>query len=200
MKSQSNDGQSGFSDEELIENYLDGETVYKGSFFNVQKDRIRLPDGGVATREYIRHPGAVVVLPLFDDGTVLVERQFRYPLNRIFIEFPAGKIDKGEDKLACAKRELEEETGYRASDWRFVTTIHNAIGYSDEQLFIYLARNPEAGDAHPDEEEFIQTFRLPVAALLEWVRTGKVTDVKTVIGAFWLEKIVGGQWSAQKIV
>ncbi len=200
MKNQSNNSQSGFSDEELIEKYLDGEAVYKGSFFNVQKDRIRLPDGGIATREYIRHPGAVVILPLFDDGTVLVERQFRYPLNRIFIEFPAGKIDQGEDTLICAKRELEEETGYRASDWKFVTTIHNAIGYSDERLFVYLARNLEAGAVHLDDEEFIQTFRLPVGELLEWVRMGKVTDVKTVIGAFWLEKIVAGQWEAQKIV
>ena len=174
MKNQSNNSQSGFSDEELIEKYLDGEAVYKGSFFNVQKDRIRLPDGGIATREYICHPGAVVIL--------------------------AGKIDQGEDTLICAKRELEEETGYRASDWKFVTTIHNAIGYSDERLFVYLARNLEAGAVHLDDEEFIQTFRLPVGELLEWVRMGKVTDVKTVIGAFWLEKIVAGQWEAQKIV
>ena len=200
MKNQLNNDQSGFSDAELIEKYLDGEAVYEGSFFNVQKDRIRLPNGGIATREYIHHPGAVVILPLFDDGTVLLERQFRYPLNRIFIEFPAGKIDKGEERLVCAKRELEEETGYTAAEWQFVTTIHNAIGYSDERLFIYLARNLQAGTVHLDDEEFIQTFRLPVTELLEWVRSGKVTDVKTVIGAFWLEKIVGGQWKAEKIV
>ena len=131
----------GFEDSDLIETYLDGETVYRGSFFNVEKDRVCLPNGAIATREYIRHPGAVVILPLFDDGTVLLERQFRFPVNRIFLEFPAGKIDKGEDTLDSAKRELKEETGYSASNWQYVTTIHNAIGYSDEQLIVYLAKD-----------------------------------------------------------
>ena len=200
MNDQSITHPSGFSDADLTETELDGEIVYEGSFFRVRKDRVRLPDGGVATREYIRHPGAVVILPLFDDGTVLVERQFRYPVKRIFIEFPAGKIDRGEDRLASAKRELEEETGYTASSWQFVTTIHNAIGYSDDALSIYLARGLHAGAARLDDEEFIQTFRIPVTELLDWVRTGQVTDVKTVIGAFWLEKIANGQWDAEKIV
>lgn len=200
MTNQLKSGMPDFSDEALTETELDAETVYKGGFFNVQKDRVRLPNGGVSTREYIRHPGAVVILPLFDDGTVLLERQFRYPLKRVFIEFPAGKIDSGEAWLESAKRELEEETGYTASDWRYVTTIHNAIGYSDEQLLIYLARGLKAGAVHLDEEEFIQTFRLPVAELLDWVRAGKITDVKTVIGAFWLEKIVSGQWDTEKMV
>ena len=135
----------GFEDSDLIETYLDGETVYRGSFFNVEKDRVCLPNGAIATREYIRHPGAVVILPLFDDGTVLLERQFRFPVNRIFLEFPAGKIDKGEDTLDSAKRELKEETGYSASNWQYVTTIHNAIGYSDEQLIVYLAKDLQAG-------------------------------------------------------
>lgn len=200
MTNQLKIGMPDFSDEALTEAELDAETVYKGGFFNVQKDRVRLPNGGVSTREYIRHPGAVVILPLFDDGTVLLERQFRYPLKRVFIEFPAGKIDSGEAWLESAKRELEEETGYTASDWRYVTTIHNAIGYSDEQLLIYLARGLKAGAVHLDEEEFIQTFRVPVAELLDWVRAGKITDVKTVIGAFWLEKIVSGQWDTEKMV
>lgn len=200
MTNQLKNGMPDFPDEALTETELDAETVYKGGFFNVQKDRVRLPNGGVSTREYIRHPGAVVILPLFDDGTVLLERQFRYPLKRVFIEFPAGKIDSGEAWLESAKRELEEETGYTASDWRYVTAIHNAIGYSDEQLLIYLARGLKAGAVHLDEEEFIQTFRVPVAKLLDWVRAGKITDVKTVIGAFWLEKIVSGQWDTEKMV
>lgn len=198
--SQSKNDVSGLADSDLTETRLDGETVYRGSFFNVQKDNVRLPDGGLATREYIRHPGAVVILPLFDDGTVLLERQYRYPVGQIFIEFPAGKIDRGEDRFSCAKRELEEETGYTATNWQFVGTIHNAIGYSDEHLFIYLAQNLKAGPSRPDDEEFVQPFRLPVSTLLAWVKTGKVTDVKTVIGAFWLEKIVNGQWEAEKIV
>lgn len=189
----------GLSDSDLIETYMDGETVYRGSFFNVEKDRVRLPDGEMAIREYIRHPGAVVILPLFDDGTVLLERQFRFPVNRIFLEFPAGKIDRGEETLDSAKRELAEETGYTASDWYYVTTIHNAIGYSDEQLVVYLAKGLHAGKARPDEEEFVQTFKAPVSGLLEWVRSGTITDVKTVIGTFWLEKIVNDQWEVKKL-
>lgn len=190
----------GLPDSGLIETYLDGETVYHGSFFNVRKDKVRLPDGAVATREYIQHPGAVVILPLFDDGTVLLERQFRFPLNRIFLEFPAGKIDRGENTLTSAKRELEEETGYTASNWQYVTTIHNAIGYSNEQLIIYLARDLQAGNARLDEEEFVQTFKVTVPQLLDWVKNGTITDVKTVIGTFWLEKIVSNQWDAEKVV
>ena len=127
-------------DAHLKESKVDGQLVYEGHFLKVQRDTIQLPDGKHAIREHIRHPGAVVILPLFDDGSVLLERQFRYPLDQVFIEFPAGKIDAGEDHLACAKRELQEETGYTATDWQFVCTIHNAIAYSDEHLDIYLAR------------------------------------------------------------
>jgi len=135
-----------------------------------------------------------VILPLFKDGSVLLERQFRFPANGIFLEFPAGKIDKGEDLLAAAKRELKEETGYTASSWQYLTTIHNALGYSDERLMIYLARDLLEGDAELDEEEFVQTFKTSVPQLLEWVKNGTITDVKTVIGSFWLEKIVNDQW------
>jgi ADP-ribose pyrophosphatase len=166
-------------DKHLRETRLDGELAYDGGFLKVRRDRIALPDGAETHREFIRHPGAVVILPLFEDGSVLLERQFRYPLDRVFIEYPAGKIDPGEDPLACAKRELQEETGYTASDWHFVCTIHNAIAYSDEHLDLYLARG----------------FRASVPEMLEKVRSGAVTDVKTVIGTFWLEKIIAGTWS-----
>lgn len=182
-------------DTHLKETRLDGELAYDGGFLKVTRDRIALPDGAETHREFIRHPGAVVILPLFDDGSVLLERQFRYPLDRVFIEYPAGKIDPGEDPLACAKRELQEETGYTASDWHFLCTIHNAIAYSDEHLNLYLARGLTAGEAQLDDGEFLETFRASVPEMLEKVRNGEVTDVKTVIGTFWLEKILDGRWS-----
>lgn len=178
----------------LKESKLEGKVVYNGDLLTVQRDVIRLPNGKTATREFIRHPGAVVVLPVFDDGSVLAERQFRYPLDQVFIEFPAGKIDPDEDPLACAKRELQEETGYTARDWKFVCTIHNAIAYSDEHLEIFLARGLTAGECKLDEGEFLDPFKTTVPEMLQWIREGKVTDVKTVIGTFWLEKILSGAW------
>lgn len=183
-------------DKHLRETRVDGREVYDGHFLKIQSDTVDLPNGKRATREYIRHPGAVVILPLFDDGSLLLERQFRYPLDRVFVEFPAGKIDPGEEPLECAKRELAEETGYTATTWNFVCTIHNAIAYSNEHLDIYLARGLTEGERKLDDGEFLDTFRLPAGELLQWVREGKVTDVKTIIGAFWIEKILSGQWSA----
>ncbi len=191
--------QKRFADADLIEARMDGQTVYSGSFFRIEKDQVRLPDGASAFREFMRHPGAAAVIPLFEDGTVLLERQFRYPMNRIFIELPAGKIDRGEHSLETARRELEEETGYVADEWYFVTTIHNAIGYSDEHIDLYLAKGLRKGTAHLDAEEFIQSFRMPASELVDGVRQGRITDVKTVVGVFWLEKIITGQWNAEKM-
>lgn len=179
---------------DLKETRLDGEVAYDGSFLKVTRDRISLPDGAETYREFIRHPGAVVILPVFDDGSVLLERQFRYPLDQVFIEYPAGKIDPGEDPLECARRELQEETGYTASEWQFVCSIHNAIAYSDEHLDLYLARGLTAGEAQLDDGEFLETFRASVPEMLAMIRNGQVTDVKTVIGTFWLEKILSGSW------
>ncbi|MGI4844504.1 MAG: NUDIX domain-containing protein [Janthinobacterium lividum] len=181
--------------DQLKETRIDGGVVYDGHFLKVERDRIELPDGSITQREFIRHPGAVVILPLLPDGRVLLERQFRYPNSQVFIEFPAGKIDPGEDHLACAKRELEEETGYTAATWRFVCTIHNAIAYSDEHLELFLAEDLRAGEQRLDEGEFLETFSVTVPELLEMVRRGEITDVKTIIGSFWLEKILSGAWN-----
>ena len=193
---------SAHSDEsypELEETRIDGETVFEGNFLQIQRDNVRLPNGKTASREFVRHPGAVVVLPVFEDGTVLLERQFRYPIRSAVLEFPAGKIDAGEDILACAKRELQEETGYTARNWQYVCRFHNALGYSDEFLDIFLARDLTAGENNLDEEEFIETMKVSVDDLLEWVQSGSVTDVKTIVGTFWLEKVLAGQWELKDV-
>lgn len=181
-------------DDHLKETKVDGEVAYDGHFLKVSRDRVKLPDGKLTQREYIRHPGAVVILALFDDGRVLLERQYRYPNDKVFIELPAGKIDPGEDPLASAKRELEEETGYTATDWHFVCTIHNAIAYSDEHLDLFLARGLTEGPAKLDDGEFLETFTATIPEMLEMVKRGDITDVKTVIGTFWIEKIAAGTW------
>lgn len=174
-------------DAHLREVQTDSTLAYDGAFLKISRDTVRLPNGATTVREYVNHPGAVVVLPVLDDGRILMERQFRYPLDRVFIEFPAGKIDAGEDPLDCAKRELEEETGYAAREWQFVCTIHNAIAYSDEFLNLYLARGLTAGERKLDDGEFLDIYTASLDELVAGVKNGSITDVKTVIGIFWLK-------------
>ncbi|BBU27827.1 ADP-ribose pyrophosphatase [Burkholderia sp. THE68] len=181
-------------DDGLIEKKVESITLHEGKFLTLKRDTVELPDGKHATREFVEHPGAVMILPVFDDGRVLLERQFRYPVGKVLLEFPAGKLDPNEDELTCAKRELQEETGYTAREWTFLTRIHPVISYSTEFIDIYLARGLSSGDAKLDEGEFLETFIADEAQLMNWVKDGTISDVKTIIGAFWLEKVRSGEW------
>jgi len=172
---------------DLAERRLESEEVFSGRLLKVRRDRVRLPDGNDALREYIRHPGAVAIVALFEDGRVLLERQFRYPLERVFVEIPAGKLEPGEDHLETAKRELLEETGYVATGWQRLGLIHNAIGYSDEGIELWVARGLELREQQLAEGEFLEVFTLPLAEAQAMARDGRITDVKTIVGLLWTE-------------
>ncbi len=185
------------SDDALTEQTLNSRLVYEGSVLRLYVDDVRSADGHVGAREYLRHPGAVMIVPLLPDGRVVLERQFRYPLKRTVIEFPAGKIDVGELPFKCAQRELLEETGYRAARWSYLGGLHNAIGYSDEKIEMFLAEELTHAGATLDAGETLEVFTAPWQELLQWVRDGTVTDVKTMLGVMWLEKVLAGHWERQ---
>ena len=170
---------------DLAETLLAGEEVFSGRLLKVYRDRVRLPDGSESVREYIRHPGAVAIVALLDDGRVVLERQYRYPLRRDFIEIPAGKLEPGEDHLATARRELLEETGYVAAEWRRLGLVHNAIGYSDEGIELWLAKGLERREQKLEPGEFLEVLALPLAEAREMIRDGRITDVKTIAGLLW---------------
>lgn len=183
------------SDAGLIEKKIGSELLHDGKFLTLKRDTVELPDGKHATREFVVHPGAVMILPLFDDGRVLLERQYRYPVEKVFLEYPAGKIDPNESELTCAKRELLEETGYTANEWFFLTRIHPVISYSTEFIDLFLARGLVEGERKLDDGEFLETFIAERSQISEWIRDGHISDVKTIIGSFWLEKVLSGEWT-----
>jgi ADP-ribose pyrophosphatase len=173
---------------DLTEHPLSSELVFDGKLLKVRRDLVQLPDGTQASREYIRHPGAVAVVPLFDDGTLLLERQFRYPHGRDFIEVPAGKLEPGEPQLDTAKRELLEETGYTAGDWKRLGTIHTAIAYTDEAIGLFVARKlKKERTPQLDAGEFVETVIIPFDEALAMVRDGRITDCKTVSALLWVK-------------
>jgi ADP-ribose pyrophosphatase len=184
-------------DEHLVEHTLDHVEVLKGHFLHAFRDQVRLPNGDNATREYVIHPGAVMIIALLDDGRLVMERQYRYPVKQVMIEFPAGKLDAGEDRLACAQRELLEETGYRAKEWAHAGVLHPVISYSTEFIDIWFARDLRLGERRLDEGEFLDVFTASLDELLTWSREGKLTDAKTLTGLLWLQNHLSGAWPLQ---
>ncbi|MBK9676982.1 MAG: NUDIX hydrolase [Betaproteobacteria bacterium] len=178
----------GADDGHLIETRVASECVFEGKLLHVRRDRVRLPDGGEATREYIVHPGAVLIVPVLADGRLVVERQFRYPLNRVFIEFPAGKLDPGETPLATAQRELVEEAGYEAATWTRLATVHTVVSYSTEAIEFFLAEGLTHVGAQLDHGEFLEICTLTVDEMLAALDRGEVTDVKTVAALLMIER------------
>jgi ADP-ribose pyrophosphatase len=178
-------------DAHLAETPIEGSQVFHGKLLDVRVDKVRLPDGSEATREYVKHQGAVVVIPVQDDGSFIFERQFRYPVGRVLIELPAGKIDPGEPAEDAARRELLEETGFTAKKWQRLGSLHPCVGYSDEAIEIFLARELErSGEQNPDSEEFIDILELTLEEAVVAVGNGEITDAKTIVALFWAEKVV----------
>jgi ADP-ribose pyrophosphatase len=178
----------------LREERIRSEQVYLGHFLDVRRDQVRLPDGNSAQREYIIHPGAVMVVPLLDDGRLVLERQWRHPLQRVMLEFPAGKLEPGEPPFDCAVRELAEETGYRAVEWARAGILHNAIAYSNEGIEVWFARGLSLGERHLDAGEFLDVTTASAAELDALARRGELTDAKTLVGLLWLQNWRAGRW------
>ena len=182
-------------DAHLIETRVASQELLRGHFLHAMRDTVRLPDGQEASREYFIHPGSVMVVAELPDGRLVLERQFRYPVQSVMVEFPAGKLDPGEDSLACAKRELLEETGYTARHWARAGVLHPVISYSTEFIDIWFARELTAGERQLDAGEFLDVFSASADELLQWCRDGRITDAKTLTGVLWLQNLRSGAWS-----
>jgi ADP-ribose pyrophosphatase len=185
-------------DRHLVEVKVASQELVKGNFLRTFRDTVKLPDGKLATREFVVHPGAVMIIPLLADSAggvrLVLERQFRYPLGRVMIEFPAGKLDPGESIQMCAQRELQEETGYSAGQWARAGLLHPVVAYATEFIDIWFARQLTLGNRRLDEGEFLEVITATPDELFQWCREGKVTDGKTLAGALWLQNVLSGAW------
>ena len=181
-------------DQHLTEHTTAREELLKGHFLHVVRETVRLPDGGSATREFVLHPGAVAVVPLLDDGRIVLERQYRHATKQVHIEIPAGKLDAGEQPLLCGQRELLEETGYVAREWAYAFTMYPTVAYSDEAIHIWFARGLEHRGARLDAGEFLDVITATPDEFLGWCREGKVRDSKTLAAAVWIQNVVAGAW------
>lgn len=177
---------------ELAEVKVSSEDIFSGRILHLVNDEVRLPNGETSSREVIRHIGAVCVIPITDDNEVIVERQYRYPVEEVLTEIPAGKLDyKDEDRLEAAKRELREETGYTADAWTDLGIFYPAAAYSDEKITLYMARGLHAGERDLDEDEFINVVKVPINDLIEEVMAGRITDNKTQMAIMKAARILG---------
>lgn len=183
------------TDQHLREERVSREQLLRGNFLNVVRDTVRLPTGGQATREFVLHPGAVMVLGLLDDGRVVLERQYRHAMGMVMLEFPAGKLDAGEGSLVCAQRELREETGYSAREWAFAGRLSPTVAYSDEIIDIWCARGLSLGERKLDEGEFLDVITATPGEVLEACRDGRIIDGKSLAGALWLQNLLSGAWA-----
>ena len=188
-------------DAHLIEVQTGRQEIYKGRFLHAFSDTVRLPDGRHGSREYLVHPGVVMVILLLHDAAgaarLVLERQYRYPVQQVMIEFPAGKLEPGEDRLVCARRELKEETGYSAREWARAGVIHPVISYSTEFIEIWFARGLTPGTRQLDAGEFLDVITATPDEVAHWCREGLVTDAKTVAGMLWVQNVLSGSWSLE---
>ena len=177
--------------EDLIEIKESSENIFDGNLLHVRKDKVKLPNGGTAYREWIRHPGAAAVIPVTEDGQIILVRQYRYPIDEVTLEIPAGKLDMpGEDPLECAKRELSEETGYTAKEYKFFTKLATCVGFCNEVIYTYAAQGLEPGKQHTDEDEFINVVKLPLSEAVAMVEDGRINDAKSVTAILMLDRIL----------
>lgn len=167
---------------DLTEKKVSSETIYKGRIINLRVDDVELPNGKTAKREVVEYAGAVAVVPLNEKNEILMVRQYRYPVDKVLLEVPAGKIEKGEDPKACALRELEEETGCQAGELKLLFSFYSTPGFTTEKMYVFLARGLTYRGEHPDEDEFIETSPVPLEKALEMVDRGEISDAKSIIG------------------